>query len=123
MPVNRFYVFVLTSLLSVNLAQAKENYDLMGVGANSCAKFAKDYQRNPTLWEEFYFFWAQGWMSGFNNSRVGKEQRDLNSMEVSEQEKFIRDYCNNPPSEDYHIAVLNLYLELKLKYPDTAIRE
>jgi hypothetical protein len=121
MPVTRIYVFVLTSLLSVNLAEAKESHTSMGIGVYSCAQFAKDYQRDPTLRGNFYFFWAQGWMSGFNASKVVKEMRDLNSMEVGEQERFIRNYCNDHPLKDYKDAVLSLYLELK--YFDTEVRE
>ena len=37
------------------------------------------------------------------------EKRDLNSMELGEQERFIRNYCNNHPLEDYENAILSLY--------------
>ena len=37
-----------------------------GLGMHSCSEFARSYAANPSVTEDLYFTWAQGFMSGLN---------------------------------------------------------
>jgi hypothetical protein len=101
------------SLLICKPAQSSP-FTLMGEGALSCATFGQDYSRAPTVAEDNYFGWAQGYMSGLNAlwNRAGGKQRILNAKTTDEQKKFIRDWCNKHPLADYSEAVLQLVYTL-----------
>jgi hypothetical protein len=111
----RVYIFVFVSLLGMGLSQAKPPYAAMGAGASSCAKFAQDYQKDPSNFEMFYFSWAQGWMSGFN---IVGNVRDLNSIELDAQERYIRIFCNEHPLDNYQSVVIALYFRFSHVDPD-----
>ena len=57
---------VLLLLNSGVFAQEGRRGDTMGAGVSTCGRFAEAYRRNPNRAEEFYFSWAQGFMSGLN---------------------------------------------------------
>jgi hypothetical protein len=88
-----------------------ESYQVMGLGANSCEVFSRDYNRNPKVWEEAYFNWAQGWISGVNSLKLDNF-RDKVSMNAGQQRQLIRDYCNKYPANRYLFAVLEVYKKL-----------
>jgi hypothetical protein len=88
-----------------------QSYQVMGLGAHSCEVFLQDYNRNPKIWEEAYFNWAQGWISGVNSVKLDNF-RDQLSMNAEQQQQSIRDYCSNHPTRKYLFAVLEVYKKL-----------
>lgn len=101
-------------------ANASMNMSYAGAGLQSCEEFSERYRAAPRETENFYFSWAQGFMSGRNRelqnlSMQGNHQliRDLDSMETEAQKLFIRRYCSENPLRIYVGAVENLYLLLK----------
>lgn len=84
-----------------------------GAGSFTCAQFAEDYRGSPDLSEVTFFTWAQGYMSGLNVSLPkGVPFRNLAGSPTSDEEGFIRNYCDKHPLELYMDAVEHLYWTL-----------
>jgi opacity protein-like surface antigen len=82
-----------------------------GLGMESCAQFAKAYADNPTVTEDLYFTWAQGFMSGLNLEALANNMsyRVLNGTEMAAQKVQIRSYCDRHPLAQYAMAITNIY--------------
>jgi hypothetical protein len=67
--------------------------------------------------EEHSFAWAQGFFSGLNMlpimTKAGKP-RDLSSIPVDKQQRFLLDYCDKHPQASYMDGVVALYNKFKL---------
>ncbi len=87
---------------------------LSGAGGKTCAVFAKDYKDSPVIIEDYYFAWAQGFMTGFNTAQLAAKQRtrNLGGVSIDQQQARIRAFCNRKPLADYFEAVIDLYLSL-----------
>jgi len=57
---------VAVALLGIVTAAHAEAIDSVGAGLTSCASFAKKYKANRKFTEEFYFTWAEGFLTGLN---------------------------------------------------------
>jgi hypothetical protein len=90
-----------------------------GVGMHSCAEFAKLYASNPSMAEDIYFTWAQGFMSGLNMASAVQNGVDRNlggtSADMSAQKVRIRSFCDSHPLAQYGLAVIDLYNSLPPK--------
>jgi hypothetical protein len=77
------------------------------------------YALDPENAEGFFFSWAQGFMSGLNAASLQSQgqSRDLSSMPPEEQERFIRDYCNDHPLASYVTVVVQLYHRFRTSAP------
>jgi hypothetical protein len=98
---------------------------ISGPGSMSCGKIAEDYRKAPTDVEYWITFWAQGFMSGENNSQfaIDGQYRDLEAITVEAQQKSLTSYCDEHPMARFVTAVLDLYGKLPLKkYPPPASR-
>jgi hypothetical protein len=82
----------------------------MGVGSQSCAKFAQDYAKDVSA-ELFYFTWAQGFMTGLNMVAAldKKNIRNMGGEIIQLQQQRIREYCSEHPLDDYMQAVATMY--------------
>jgi hypothetical protein len=95
-------------LCGVTTASHAEIFEAYGIGLQSCAKFAKDYQQDPEAAETVYFSWAQGYLSGMNivaKGVPGYTTRNLASVSTDRQKAWLRDYCSAHPLEKYSKAV------------------
>lgn len=83
-----------------------------GIGADTCANFARDYAQSPNV-EAKYYNWAQGFMSGANmiTGVAGDGYRDLDG-DIDAQKLSIREYCDAHPSNEFTQAVVALYQSL-----------
>src|SRR5262245_33327002 len=108
---------VVCTIVAVAIAITSANVEIatMGVGNENCSNFAKFYQTAPQFVEEYYFAWAQGFLSGTNSHAIANKGtvRDLSSMSIKQQQQFLRDYCDKHPLADYMAGVLDLYLQFK----------
>jgi hypothetical protein len=88
----------------------------MGVGTSSCAEFGKLYAQNPQIWENTYFSWAQGFMSGLNSAllKANGTSRNMNVITTDAQERRIRFYCNAHPLAMYEQAVFDLFNDMPM---------
>ena len=102
-------IIILMTTISASAANA-----LWGVGAKTCGVFASNYLINPTLADDLYHSWAQGFMSGLNYAKMEAtgDSRDLSAMPTEEQMAHIKKYCNARPLADYVDAVTDLYKNL-----------
>jgi hypothetical protein len=87
-----------------------------GLGMRSCAQFAGDYQAQPTVAENTYYVWAEGFMSGLNlESTVARlPNRNLASIDMQAAQVEIRSYCNAHPLAPYYGAVVEIYNKLPM---------
>jgi hypothetical protein len=77
--------------------------DSLGVGNASCAVFAKEYQKRPTMTEAIYHSWLHGFLTGINISFGASNFQtfDLGKKSQDERNAFMRDYCAKNPLATY----------------------
>jgi hypothetical protein len=105
-------VFFLCSSIVASAAELQgQGY---GLGMKSCAQFAGDYKAEPTVAEDLYFAWAEGFMSGLNLSATANNlrARHLADIDMESAKLQIRSYCDGHPLAQYVSAVLTIYTGL-----------
>jgi hypothetical protein len=98
------------------LADELKFADIEGLGANTCAIFARAYAQEPKYWEDGYLTWAEGMMTGMNLLLDGMHERTRNfaGMSIDDQKAFLRNYCDTHPLKPYVAAVSELFVALPL---------
>jgi hypothetical protein len=99
------------------------NAGAWGVGTQSCADFGRLYAsaQNPSIVEEIFIAWAQGFMSGADLANkaysLGQRLNPSEGKQLSYEELSlrIRAYCDAHPLMPYHAAVSDIYLALPQK--------
>ncbi len=88
---------------------------LEGAGTAKCSEFVKSFSDSSNEGELVFFSWAEGYASGYNESKmqVGGRGHDMSGMSVEDQQEFLRDYCSAHPADDFMSAVTNLYATLR----------
>jgi hypothetical protein len=111
--VSGFFVFCYSA--AANSAE----YDMMGLGLQTCGTFAEAYRKSPEIAEGGYFFWAQGYMSGLNlgNLAHGGIAKNLASVPIKDEQHALRKYCDEHPLAQYQKAVLELFISLPAMSP------
>jgi len=91
---------------------------LGGVGIQTCAQFAKDYQNNPSYEETIYTNWALGFLSGMNAvlDATDKPKRDLAAISFEDKKHFLREYCDGHPLQIYLDGVVQLMRSLPVMH-------
>lgn len=97
----------LLALAIVPTAAQQEKASSAGAGWVSCAEFGHRYQQSPKSTEDYFFAWAQGYMSGRNHSSFFR--KDVNGMSRSQQKQHIRGFCADNPLSNYINAVDSLF--------------
>jgi hypothetical protein len=96
-------------MVTTSAPARSEQVITIGAGMQTCAVFIAHYKGNVPSLENFYFSWAQGYMSGLNvamSRRVGNSTpADLNAIPPAAQLHFIRDFCDRNPLRRYSAAV------------------
>jgi len=71
--------------------------------------------------ELLYFTWAQGFMTAVNFAKIQHNSsfKELNGWSTEEQERHIREYCDQHPLGDFMDAILDLLQFL----PDRAVKQ
>ena len=106
--VSWFLVIVLTS----SAAAAKEQA-WSGPGSSSCSEYANAVRASGDL-HDFFFSWAQGFMSGLNTSLLPiGAQTDLAGSTTDAQQRYIDDFYDGRPLATYVQAVLALYDQMR----------
>jgi hypothetical protein len=79
-----------------------------GVGASSCAEYAKAYRLDPHQTDQVYGSWAQGYISGVNMGRRDL-YADMGAKTSDEMDRFLRKYCNDHPLANFIDAATELW--------------
>jgi hypothetical protein len=108
---------VAVTLLGIVTDAHAEAINSVGAGLTSCETFAKKYKANRKFTDEFYFTWAEGFLTGLNAGTDAVKRRDLAGVNILAQMDYVRDFCDANPSKDYSDAVLKLWSELPLISP------
>jgi hypothetical protein len=105
-----FAILIAGFLVSASAAE----YELMGVGSETCGRYAEVYRKSPEVAESAYFSWAQGLMSGLNLGSLahGGTTKNLASLPLEEQKRALRQYCNDHPLAQYQEGVVVLFSRL-----------
>lgn len=105
----RFLLVVASIILGSGIsgAQEEEKGTIAGAGWVSCAEFAQSYQRAPETTEDYFYAWAQGYMSGLN--RASGERKNLRGWTIARQKQHIRTYCDQRPLANVVAAVQNVF--------------
>ena len=102
-------------------AANSEQVITIGAGMQTCAVFLAHYKGSVPSLENFYFSWAQGYMSGLNvavSRGVGNPgPADLNAMPAAAQLRFIRDFCEHNPLKRYSAPVEALLAKIRNSRP------
>lgn len=111
---------VLAIALNVGLAAHAQHPDfpVYGPGLKTCAGYIADIHKYSEAREELrqrYFIWAQGFITGLNYVHFSKAHTPLKnilSVPLSDQMKFIDDYCLTNPEDMYLKAAAYLWDQL-----------
>jgi hypothetical protein len=109
------------AMVSANAPAKSEQVIIMGAGMQTCAVFRAHYKGHVPSLENFYFSWAQGYMSGLNVAASGVNvaasrgavTADLNAIPAPTQLRFIREFCDHNPLERYSAAVEALLAKIR----------
>ncbi len=102
---------VFAAIGSAQCLAQEEVGTIAGAGWVPCAEFAQLYQQNPKDTETYYFAWAQGYMTGLNDSAVFS-RKNLRGWRLEQQKQHIRAFCDKHPLQNVVFAVRDLYSEL-----------
>jgi hypothetical protein len=118
------------ALAAVALCAAVHAFPMMGAGTSTCEKFLADIGKNypdggtGQQMEDFYFSWAQGWMSQLGRKREIKKERlaELNppGFGYRQQQAYLKTVCTAEPKIRYRDAVDRLYIRLLNWQPPAA---
>jgi hypothetical protein len=77
-----------------------------GVGTQTCAQFASNYQRDPSMMD-LYVSWAQGYMAATNVFLEIDTKKVVNviGLTVEELGQHLRSYCDAHPLSEFEFAV------------------
>ncbi len=92
-------------------SQAADLGQSYGIGTQLCREFSQAYSTNPTVTENIYFTWAQGFITALNLANVAiiHVYRDINGDNLQAHKGYIRTYCDAHPMRPYMTAVMELY--------------
>ena len=100
----------MVALLSTTSIAEEEFGTIAGAGWVSCAEYAEKYQRDPKGTEEYFYAWAQGYMSGVN--QVSLIRKNLRGWSITKQKDHIRAFCDQRPLANVVIAIQDLFDQL-----------
>jgi hypothetical protein len=70
-----------------------------------CGTFTARYRATPEPTEKLFFGWAQRFMDGMNAaSLIARGPRDISSMPLDDQKRFLRQYCEEYPKANFLAA-------------------
>src|SRR6516162_3799131 len=98
------------SMLCMGTAAHAEPSFYRGAGLLLCARFNQQLNATKvkaTATENYYFAWAQGYMSGLNETleaTMGR-YRDLNSVSTDNQKQSLRTFCAKNPASMYREGI------------------
>jgi hypothetical protein len=101
---------VFTILGSGQCFAQEEKATIVGAGWVTCAEFAKAYQQNPQSTEDEFFGWAQGYLSGLNDSVFVR--KNLRGWRLEQQKQHIRAFCDKRSLANFRDAVKDLFSNL-----------
>jgi hypothetical protein len=95
-------------------ADANAKSTAAGLGLRTCAQFTQDYRKDPKGFDDLYFSWAQGVLSGMNSGLSDSNKIDLlpAGFGPESQQAFIRLYCDQHPLLFYLQAVYAVFARL-----------
>jgi hypothetical protein len=94
------------------------NFPVYGPGFKTCAGYIADlhtYSEERENIRQRYFIWAQGFITGMNYLHFSKAHTPLKnvlSIPLDDQTKFIDDYCRTYPGDMYLKAAAYLWDQL-----------
>jgi hypothetical protein len=103
---------ILAALMIPLCAHKAEAGEFEGAGLRLCSEYLSDSKKFSPSEEDFYFSWAEGFMSGVNVARLNDEAGAFKSMPADQQKTHIRDFCSKNPTEKFYKAVFDLYVTL-----------
>ena len=109
----RMFMFFLFPLLTSTVAAQQEGGTIAGAGWVSCGEYAARYQRDPRATEDYFYAWAQGYMSGVNDASLFR--KNLRGLSIIKQKEHIRLFCDQRPLANVVVAVRDLFDRLPLR--------
>jgi hypothetical protein len=88
----------------------EEKATVVGAGWASCAEFGQQYQQDPDSTEGLVFSWAQGYMTGLNDSISAR--KNLRGWRLEQQKQHIRAFCDKRPLASVREAAKDLFAKL-----------
>lgn len=83
-----------------------------GDGMVTCGHFAEQYRISPSVVEDSFYAWAEGFMTALNVAALNGKSAPLNEVPILQQKSTIREYCDAHPLATYMEAVISLYRSL-----------
>jgi len=114
-------VVMLLTATATGSAFAKEEFDMIGLGGNSCSQLGKSFKKNPNEVDQVYFIWYTGFVSGLNAAlqMSGVGYKNVNGVRQTDKMHQLRVYCDEHPMRNFYDASLNDYQSLPTVAPTT----
>ena len=103
-------VVVIALFTSGSSHAQEETGTISGAGWVSCAEFAESYRASPKSTEDYFYAWAQGYISGVNAASLVR--KNVRGWRLDQQKQHIRAYCAENPLANYVAAVQDLFGKL-----------
>ena len=110
----RWMVAIAAGMLmaSHTVVAAEKTSAIVGPGSFSCGKSLADDELGVTT--GYFFFWAQGYLTGLNIDFFGEETPDFTDLEdTAGQKLWLENYCRENPLELYMVTVTKLWITLR----------
>ena len=100
---------------SEELQTTNENFKFIaGAGGFSCGKLIA-VKIEGERFDQLYFFWAQGFLSGMNFQYLRTEEFATNLSDHDAHRIWLENYCEENPLDTYALAVRKLWRELRIR--------
>lgn len=102
----RASILLFASVLSTTACRAADpgKFMVFGVGTNSCGKYLSDVAERDDV---VYFTWLTGYLTAFNHETLGVDDI-LGGTDIHGAIGWIRNYCQQHPTDDFAIAASRL---------------
>ena len=97
------------------IAPMEANAQAVGLGARTCAQFAKEYLEAHDVAEPLYFTYTQGYMTALTMlfEVLKKPTVNLIAWPSEQQKAHIRKFCSEHPDAAFVFAAQNLFEALQ----------
>lgn len=101
--------------LLVWITPTEASAQAVGLGARTCAEFAKDYLEAHDVAEPLYFTYTQGYMTALAMlfEALKKPTVNLVAWPPDRQKAHVRRFCSEHPDAEFAFAAQNLFEALQ----------
>lgn len=110
----RLWIAAIVAIAATSCFAEEEVGTVAGAGWVSCGEFAQRYKQAPQETEDYFFAWAQGYLSGVNQASI-LVKKNVRGLRLEQQKQHIRSYCDQHPLANLIYAAHDLWERLPVR--------